>query len=98
MFGLSRALCIVRARRRRAPLVATGELPRCASPRRMDGFYLCGTESEFPQTFGTSLAFRLHFELLTLSSSTPYPMPPLLITDLGLISWSDAYALQQRIV
>jgi len=25
-------------------------------------------------------------------------MPPLLITDLGLLSWSDAYALQQRIV
>ena len=25
-------------------------------------------------------------------------MPPLLITDLGLIAWSDAYALQQRIV
>src|SRR5579863_2593175 len=25
-------------------------------------------------------------------------MPPLLITDLGLISWSDAYSLQQRIV
>jgi lipoyl(octanoyl) transferase len=25
-------------------------------------------------------------------------MPPLLIIDLGLLSWSDAYALQQRIV
>ena len=25
-------------------------------------------------------------------------MPPLLITDLGLLSWSDAYALQQRLV
>jgi len=25
-------------------------------------------------------------------------MPPLLITDLGLLSWSDAYAVQQRIV
>ena len=25
-------------------------------------------------------------------------MPPLLIADLGLLSWSDAYALQQRIV
>jgi lipoyl(octanoyl) transferase len=25
-------------------------------------------------------------------------MPPLLITDLGLLSWSDAYALQQRVV
>jgi len=25
-------------------------------------------------------------------------MPPLLTTDLGLISWSDAYALQQRLV
>ena len=25
-------------------------------------------------------------------------MPPFLITDLGLVSWSDAYALQQRIV
>jgi lipoyl(octanoyl) transferase len=25
-------------------------------------------------------------------------MPPLLITDLGLLPWSDAYALQQRIV
>src|SRR6201984_1217965 len=25
-------------------------------------------------------------------------MSPLLITDLGLLSWSDAYALQQRIV
>ena len=25
-------------------------------------------------------------------------MPPLLTTDLGLLSWSDAYALQQRIV
>jgi lipoyl(octanoyl) transferase len=25
-------------------------------------------------------------------------MPPLLITDLGLLSWSDAYALQQRFV
>src|ERR1700755_1581222 len=25
-------------------------------------------------------------------------MPLLLITDLGLLSWSDAYALQQRIV
>ena len=25
-------------------------------------------------------------------------MPPLLITDLGLVSWSDAYALQERLV
>jgi lipoyl(octanoyl) transferase len=25
-------------------------------------------------------------------------MPPLLITDVGLLSWSDAYALQQRLV
>jgi lipoyl(octanoyl) transferase len=25
-------------------------------------------------------------------------MPPLLVTDLGLLSWSDAYALQQRLV
>ena len=25
-------------------------------------------------------------------------MAPLIITDVGLLSWSDAYALQQRIV